>query len=156
MDLSGWYGPDCKKWLGPNTASSSVPDYLTGEYPRDYGWDSAGPAADPKAIKRLRKGEVLHDRWAMLGTLWCLTRELLQQYLAIDNGAIKGVWFKAPAMIFEPDGLNYMGAAVLVRAQSILAVLACQLVVMGAIEAYRVVGGPFGGCDLDLVYLGGK
>ena len=31
MDLSGWYGPDCKKWLGPNTAGSSVPDHLTAE-----------------------------------------------------------------------------------------------------------------------------
>ena len=27
---------------------------------------------------------------------------------------------------------------------------------MGAIEAYRVNGGPFGGHDLDVVYPGGK
>ena len=116
MDLSGWYGPDCKKWLGPNTAGSSVPDHLTGEYPGGCGWDSAGPAADPNAIKRLRKPEVLHDRWAMLGTLWCLTRELLQKYTAIDNGPSKSVWFKAAAVIFESYGLNYMGAPALVRA----------------------------------------
>ena len=156
MDLSGWYGPDCKKWLGPNTAGSGVLDYLTGEYPGDYGWDSAGPAADPKAIERLRKAEVLHDRWAMLGTLWCLTRELLQKYTAIDNGAGKGVWFKAGAVIFESYGLNYMGAPALVRAQAMLALLTCELVLMGAIEAYRVIGGPFGGRDLDLVYPSGK
>ena len=92
----------------------------------------------------------------MLGTLWCLTPELLQKYNAINNGASKGVWFKAGAMIFGYDGLNFMGAPVLVRAQSILAVLACQVVLMGAIEAYRVNGGPFGGRDLDLVYPGGK
>ena len=49
MDLSGWYGLDRKKWLGPDTADSYVFDYLTGEYPGDYGWDSAGPAAGPKA-----------------------------------------------------------------------------------------------------------
>ena len=49
VDLSGWYRPDCKKWLGPNTADSYVFDYLTREYPGEYGWDSAGPAAGPKA-----------------------------------------------------------------------------------------------------------
>ena len=121
MDLSGWFCPDCKKCLGPNTAGSGVPDYLTGEHPGDYSRDSAGPAADPNAIERLRKAEVLHDRWAMLGTIWCLTCELLQKYTSMDNGASKGVWFKAAAMIFESYGLNYMGAPALVRAQSILA-----------------------------------
>ena len=51
VDLSGWYGPDCKKLLGPNTAESYVFDYLTGEYPGDYGWNSPGPAAGPKAYQ---------------------------------------------------------------------------------------------------------
>ena len=85
-----------------------------------------------------------------------MTPELLQKYTAIDNGANKGVWFKAGAMVFEFYALNYMGPPVLVRAQSILAVLARQLVVMGAIEACRVIGDPFGGRDLDLVCPSGK
>ena len=34
--------------------------------------------------------------------------------------------------------------------------LASQVVVKGAIEAYRVKGGPFGGRDLDLVNPSGK
>ena len=55
-------------------------------------------------------------------------------------------------MIFESYGLNYMGARVLVRAQSIFAVLACQVVVLGSIQAYRVNGVAFGGRDLDVVY----
>ena len=59
-------------------------------------------------------------------------------------------------MIFESYVWIYMGAPALVSAQSILAVLASQVVVMGAIEAYRVNGGPFGGRDLDLVYPSGK
>ena len=97
---------------------------------------------------------MLHDRWAMLGTLWCLTPQQLQTYTAIDNGASKGVWFKASAMIFESYVWIYMGAPTLVRAESILDLLASQVVLMGAIEAYRVNGGPFGGRDLDLVYPG--
>ena len=131
-------------------------DNLNGEHLGDYGWDSAGLAADPKTFKRLRKAEVLHVRWAMLGTLWCLTPELLQKDTAINNDGSKGVWFKASAMIFESDGWNYMGAPVLVRAQSIHAVLDCQVVQMGAIEAYRVNGGPLGGRGLDLMYPGGQ
>ena len=59
-------------------------------------------------------------------------------------------------MIFGSGVLNYTGAPVLVRAQSILAVLACQVVQMGAIEAYCVNSGPFGGRVLDLVHPGGK
>ena len=156
VDLSGWYGPDRKKWLGASPADSYVPDYLTAGHPGDYGWDSAGHAADPKTFERLREAEVLQDRWAMLGTLGCLTPELLQTYTAIDNGAGKGVRFNAGATIFESDGLNCMGAPMLVHAQSIHAVLACRVVLMGAIHAYRVNAGPFGGGDLDLVYPDGK
>ena len=152
MYLTGPYGPDCKKWLGPNIAGSYVPDYLAGEYPGDYGWDSVGPAVDPKTSERLREAEVLQDRWALSGTLWYLTPELLQQDTTIDNGASKGVWLKAGAMMFESDGWDCMGALVLVRARSILAVLACHVVLMGAVEAYRVNRDPFGGRDLDPVW----
>ena len=38
-------------------------------------------------------------------------------------------------MIFEFYGLNYMGPPVFVRAQSIVDVLACHVLLMGAIEA---------------------
>ena len=48
--------------------------------------------------------EVLHGRWAMLGTHWFQTSELLQKYSAIGNGASKGVWFKAGAS--NPDYLT--------------------------------------------------
>ena len=54
VDLSGWYGPDRKKWLGPNTADSNVLDYMTGEYPGDYGWDSAGPTTCPTTFEPAR------------------------------------------------------------------------------------------------------
>merc|ERR1711937_245547 len=94
---SQWYGPDRAKWLGPYS-ENACPSYLKGEYPGDYGWDSAGLSADPETFAAYRECELIH-------------------------------------------------------AQSIIAVLGCQVVLMGLAEAYRVGGGPAGE-GLDALYPG--
>ena len=145
---SKFYGPDRPKFLGPFT---KAPSYLTGEYPGDYGWDTAGISADPETFARLRETEVMHARWALLGALGILTPEEHIRHGTDFFGSAGAVWFKAQAQITSADGINYLGTHNTLPAETTWFMLA----LVGQAEAFRA-GGSAPGVDVsDKLYPGG-
>lgn len=108
-----------------------MPEWLTGEFPGDYGCDIFRLVRLPQNYARLRSQELMNGRWAMLGIVGCLTPEL------INSESIPGyepVRFKTGAQIFSDAGIDYLDSPGFINAHSLFAVAVSQALLMGVAE----------------------
>mmetsp|Transcript_7085 Transcript_7085/g.17469 ORF Transcript_7085/g.17469 Transcript_7085/m.17469 type:complete len:231 (-) Transcript_7085:205-897(-) len=101
-----------------------APEYLDGSIPGDYGFDPFSLGKDKKNLERFRESEVIHGRWAMLGSLGCLAVE------ASGNGS----WLEAPKWAIEGADPSYLGQSF---PSGLPLILGIQFVAMAGSEAFR-------------------
>ena len=86
---------------------------------------------DPKAMHIL-EAEVIHARWAMLGTLGISRPALLSRISGCENGQVA---------VFKEVGLHYWADAGLMQALPLVTIIGYQAVLRGALEAYLMMVG---------------
>ncbi|CAI5968706.1 unnamed protein product [Closterium sp. NIES-65] len=94
---SAFYGPDRNLFLGP---FSSPPSYLTGEYPGDYGWDTAGLSADPETFAKNRELEVI-----LMGAVESYRVGGLEGFQEVEDPLYPGGAFDPLGLADDPDAL---------------------------------------------------
>jgi len=142
-DLSLWYGPSRRTFLPPGLLFE-IPDYLNGDLAGDYAYDPLGLGQDEETVLKLREYELLHARWAMVGTAGMF----LPEAIAAGGADIKGAtWFSTGGIYLGGDTLNYLAAPfkLFENPLPLAVIVATQLILMGAAENYRAsMEGPAG------------
>eukprot|EP00882_Tetradesmus_deserticola_P000241 GHRQ01000268.1.p1 GENE.GHRQ01000268.1~~GHRQ01000268.1.p1 ORF type:complete len:290 (+),score=147.69 GHRQ01000268.1:153-1022(+) len=143
--LDKWYGPDRALFLpGGLLDRNDLPDYLDGTLAGDYGYDPLGLGKDKDTVDKYRANELIHARWAMLAAAGILIPEGLQANGADIRG---GTWFETGAEMLNGGTLNYFAVpwGIVNNPLPLFAVIAVEVGLMGAVEAYRRNGtGPAG------------
>jgi len=69
--------------------------HLDGSAPADYGFDPLGISADPEMAKWMTQAELMHCRWAMMGTAGIL----LPEAATLAGAGDLPVWFEAGSAV---------------------------------------------------------
>merc|ERR1712196_550698 len=144
-NLDKWYGPNRALYLpGGLLDRTDIPAYLTGELAGDYGYDPLGLGKDVEQVRKYRKSELIHARWAMLAAVGFIIPEGLE-----SNGAdiVGGTWFETGSMMLNGGTLNYFAVpwGVANNPLPLIVVVAIEVGLMAAVENYRKTGsGPSG------------
>ena len=107
---------------------------MKGAYPVDYGWGTAHFGVDQANLEQYREVELVHARCALLGILGSLTPEILAKFTGSQFSG--PAWFQAAAQLFQEGSLSYASNSSLTHATSVFAILACQVMLKAAAEAY--------------------
>lgn len=104
-NLSRWYGPSRVLYLPDGLLlRSEIPKYLNGQLAGDYGFDPLRLGQDPDKLLKYRQAEIIHARWAMLGSIGVLIPEGLESNGADING---GTWYETGSKMLNGGTLNY-------------------------------------------------
>merc|ERR1719159_1172097 len=68
--------PKCNAREAAWMPGSFAPSHLDGSLAADFGFDPLNLGADPSKLKWFREAELVHARWAMLGTAGVLAQEI--------------------------------------------------------------------------------
>lgn len=89
---------------GPKRKAPHLDPYLPGF----KNWDplrlSENPTSDALSLEWLSYAEILHGRWAMLGTVGCLTPEFINRLGWFPDKITGLTWFAAGGMKFPDQG----------------------------------------------------
>ncbi|KAL4426102.1 hypothetical protein ABPG77_002688 [Micractinium sp. CCAP 211/92] len=140
-----WYGPDRVLFLpGGLLARDEINPVLNGTLPGDYGYDPLGLAKDAETLEKYRANELLHARWAMLAAAGAI----IPEGLAANGADVKGAtWFETGAAMLNGGTLNWFAVPIanISNPLPLFAVVAANVVLMGAVENYRrTEAGPAG------------
>lgn len=144
-NLDKWYGPSRSLYLPRGLLDpSEMSPALTGELAGDYGFDPLGLGKDKETIDKYRANELIHARWAMLGTAGAF----IPEGLAANGANIKSAtWFETGAGMLDGGTLNYFAVpwGIISNPLPLAAIVVFEVALMGAVENYRRSGkGPQG------------